>query len=312
MSRISARCARSASLFALVIVAACGETTANQSGRLTLLLTDAPGDFKHAVVTIDQIYMQSSAGSEGGRVILRDEDVTTDLLTLANSTDELVTEAVLPAGSYSELRFVISGAYIEVENVDGTTSIYASSPNYAGLPAGTQVTGSLQMPSFAQSGLKVKLPGDAVEVGGEEKVLLVDFDVSRSFGKLAGNSGQWVMTPVLEATTFAVSASISATVSKADSVSFPQINGAAATLGGFQAVLTTAAGSQELAALTDANGDGTFEAQFRYVAPGDYQLDLRAPSDSIQFTTTPGRPAPVTLTSGQSASTAFVITSARK
>lgn len=313
MFSVSARLVRRTSLLGLVLLgAACGDTTASRSGSLTLLLTDAPGDFKHAVVTIDQIYMQRSAGDEQGRIVLRDEDVTTDLLTLANSTAELVAGAVLPAGSYHELRFVISGAYIDVENEDGSTSIYASSPDYAGLPAGAQVAGALQMPSFAQSGLKVKLPGDAVEIAGEEKVVLVDFDVSRSFGKLAGASGRWVMTPVLEATEFAVSASINATVSKADTVTFPQINGTAVTLANFQAVLTTAAGSEELLPLTDANGDGTFEAQFRYVAPGAYQLDLRAPSDSIQFTTAPARPAAVSVTSGTPATTAFVVTSAKK
>lgn len=304
---------RSALLGLVLLGTACGDTTASQSGRLTVLLTDAPGDFVKAVVTIDQIYMQRSEGEDGGgRIVLRDEDVTTDLLTLANSTAELVTDAVLPAGSYRELRFVISGGYIEVENADGSTSIYASSPDYVGLPAGATVAGALQMPSYAQSGLKVKLRGDAVEVSGEEKVLLVDFDVSRSFGKQAGASGMWVMTPVLEATEFAVSASISATVSLADTVTLPQINATAVTLAGFQAVLTTAAGSEELGALTDANGDGTYDVQFRYVAPGEYKLDLRAPSDSIVFTTTPARPATVTVTSGAGASTAFVITSAKK
>ena len=52
-------------------------------------------------------------------------------------------------------------------------------------------------PSYAESGLKVVLNGDALEVVGAQKVLLVDFDVEQSFGHQAGQSGQWVMHPVL-------------------------------------------------------------------------------------------------------------------
>jgi hypothetical protein len=311
MSYLANRLMRGAALLALALSAACTESTnSSEPGRLSILLTDAPGDFVHAVVTIDQIYLQPGEG-DGGRIVLRDEDVTTDLLTLANSTASLVSEAVVPAGSYSQLRFVISGAYIEVENADGTTSIYATSPSYAGLPVGADVDGDLQMPSFAQSGLKVKLPGDAMNVAGGDKILLVDFDVSRSFGKQAGNSGKWVMTPVLEATEFAMTSNLTVTVTKADTVTFPQINAAAVTLANFQAVLKTAAGSEEALPLTDANGDGTFEAPFRFLAPGAYTLDLRAPSDSVVFTTNPARPVAVTVGTGSQAQ-ALVVTSARK
>ena len=187
---------------AVVLLAgvSCDSPTALQTGKLSLLLTDAPGDVLKAVVTIDQIYLQSSDDSTAGRIILRDADVTTDLLTLVDSTQSLIADVVIPAGSYSQLRFVISGAYLEVEgDVAGTTTIYASSPTYAGLPVGSVVGGELQMPSFAQSGLKVQLPGDALVVGDDASVtLVVDFDVAQSFGKAAGGSNRWVMSPVLK------------------------------------------------------------------------------------------------------------------
>jgi hypothetical protein len=249
---------------------------------------------------------------EGGRVILRDTPITTDLLTLANSTAELVKDATLPAGTYSQLRFVISGGYVEVENADGSTSIYASSPTYEGLPAGAKVAGSLQMPSFAQSGLKVNLPGGGVKIDGEQKVVLVDFVVSESFGKAAGASGKWVMHPVLKATSFSTTGGLGVTLAKADTVTLPSINNTPITLGQFKAVLVTETGGREEQALTDANLDGTFEASFKYVAPGNYTVDFVAPSDSVLFTTTPTRPAPVTIGSGGTASLAAVLTSAKK
>lgn len=177
---------------------ACDSPTGLGSGTMNLYLTDAPGDVLSAVVTIDEIYLQPDSGSDAGRIVLRTEDVTTDLLTLVDSTHVLIEGVEIPEGQYGQLRFVISGAYIAVEGEGGATEIYASSPTYAALPEDAVVTGSLQMPSFAQSGLKVKLPGDAIVVDDNGVVsLVVDFDVAQSFGQLAGASGQWVMTPVL-------------------------------------------------------------------------------------------------------------------
>ena len=168
---------------ALVGFVACSDSTGVDSGKISILLTDAPGDVKSAVVTISQIYLQGS-----GRVVLRDDPVTIDLLELADSTAMLVDEATVPAGAYSQLRFVVTDAYIEVENADGTTSIYASSPGYAALPLGSRVAGELQMPSLAQSGLKVNLPGGEIRISGDQRILLVDFDVAQSFGHVAHSS----------------------------------------------------------------------------------------------------------------------------
>ncbi len=184
---------------ATLTAVSCDSPTALRTGELSLLLTDAPGDVVAAVVTIDQIYLQADEDSDGGRIILRDEPVTTDLLTLVGTTLSLIEDVEIPEGQYGQLRFVISGAYIEVEGEAGATTIYASSPTYAGLPEGATVGGSLTMPSFAQSGLKVNLPGDVLVIDADGKVtLVVDFDVAQSFGQMAGGSGQWVMTPVLQ------------------------------------------------------------------------------------------------------------------
>jgi hypothetical protein len=188
-----------AAALALVLSAsACDSATGLRTGTLSMYLTDAPGDVVAAVVTIEEIYL-TSGDEENPRITLRDIPFTTDLLTLVDSTHLLLEDVEIPAGSYGQLRFVISGAYIEVEGDGGANAIYASSPTYAGLPESATVTGTLQMPSLAQSGLKVNLPGDALVVAADGAVsLIVDFDVSQSFGQLAGGSGMWVMTPVLQ------------------------------------------------------------------------------------------------------------------
>jgi hypothetical protein len=181
-------------LLATAVLAGCSDNTgSNGSGRVTLLLTDAPGDVVAAVVTISSVTLQG----DDGQTLLLDAPFTTDLLDLAGTTATLAEDVVVPNGKFHELRFVITGGYVEVDNGDSTTSIFASSPSYSGLPAGATVTGSLQMPSLGQSGLKVKVPGDLLVVDDDEHVILVDFDASQSFGHAAGNSGQWVMHPVI-------------------------------------------------------------------------------------------------------------------
>src|SRR5687767_2941740 len=291
-------------LFALGALGACADSTGVRPGKISILLTDAPGDVKAAVVTISEIYLQGS-----GRIVLRDTQVTIDLLTLAGSTAMLVDEATVPAGTYSQLRFVVTDAYIEVENADGTTSIYASSPGYAGLPSGARVAGELQMPSFAQSGLKVDLPGGSVRIDGDQRILLVDFDVAQSFGHAAGGSGRWVMHPVIHATDFVASGTLTVTLRPAQGVTLPTINTHQVTLGEFKAALLNAAGSREELAMADANGDGVYEAVFRFLMPGAYSLDLAGPA-TINFVTTPARPLAIQVGSGATVTSDFTLTSA--
>ncbi len=61
-----------------VLAAGCGDSpTGGNPGdqaRVTVRLTDAPGDFKAAVVTISEINLQGN-----GKVVLSSEPVTTDL-----------------------------------------------------------------------------------------------------------------------------------------------------------------------------------------------------------------------------------------
>lgn len=184
---------------ATIVLAGCDSTGSNGSGHVSLLLTDAPGDVVAAVVTISAVHLQGDHGD----VVLLNTPFTTDLLDLAGTTTTLAADIDVENGRYRELRFIVTGGYVEVDNGDGTTSFYASSPNYAGLPPGAIVAGNLQMPSFGSSGLKVKLPGDLVVVEGDDHVFLVDFDASQSFGHLAGNSAMWVMHPVIQATELA-------------------------------------------------------------------------------------------------------------
>jgi hypothetical protein len=100
----------------------------------------------------------------------------------------------VPAGAYGQLRFVVSGACILVEGATGNT-VYKTSPEFE-CPAQGDAEGLLIAPSFDASGLKVEF-GGSLELAEGETTLLVDFDVAQSFGQVAGQSGSWVMTPVI-------------------------------------------------------------------------------------------------------------------
>ncbi|HYG70136.1 MAG TPA: DUF4382 domain-containing protein, partial [Anaeromyxobacteraceae bacterium] len=99
-----------------VLLAACGGN--DDTGTVTLKLTDAPGDFTAAVVTIEKVYLAGGDETDAP-VVLFEGKRTVDLLSLANETTDLVTDAVVPSGRYGQLRFVITGGYVAVEQEDG-------------------------------------------------------------------------------------------------------------------------------------------------------------------------------------------------
>lgn len=291
-------------LLALIGFLGCSDSSSpGGTGKLTLLLKDAPGDIQAAVVTIAEVNLQGS----GGTTVLRDTPVTTDLLTLATDVETLVDGAILPAGTYTQLRFVITGAYIQVDNGDGTSSIYASDPDYEGLPVGAVVTGDLQMPSFSTSGLKVTLPGNALTiVNDEEETLLVDFDVSQSFGHPAGNSGKWVMHPVIKATSITTTGSAAIALTLGAAVTLP----GGATLADFSATLTGDDGIPHTVDFADPLVTGTFTAKFFLLAPGDYTLVVTLPAGVATMATDPALPAGLTVQAGETTALSFTVTGA--
>ena len=167
----------------------CDSQSPNGTTSLSVRLKDAPGDVQHAFVTITEVDLVGS----GGVQVLTQTPVTTDLLTLATDAITLVQDAEVPSGSYHELRFKISGACVAVDDGNGGSTVYATA-DYDASPCGGSASGTLRAPSYAQSGLKVKLADGALELTGPAKILLVDFDVTQSFGHEANG---WVMHPVV-------------------------------------------------------------------------------------------------------------------
>ncbi len=292
------------------LLAACSSGSGSTS-KVSLLLTDSSADLSAAVVTVSEIDL---VGSDGSNVVLYapQNPQPTSLLTLANDTATMADGVDVPVGTYTQLRFVITGGYIAVKQPSGPDLVYASSPTYAGLPAGTTADGTLQMPSYGTSGLKVNLPAGSQTVGTAAKILLVDFDVGQSFGQDAGASGMWVMHPVMTATELEFSGTVNVTLALANGVTLP----AGAALTGFSAVLTNSGGSPKTNSIALSNG--VYGTSFPYLIPGSYTLTLEYPATTLvptppvtSFTTSPAIPVTVTVASGQPTSESFTITAAQ-
>lgn len=284
------------SLAAVLALGACDESpTGDDAGSMSLMITDAPGDFLEAIVTIERVELLRSdaegAGEEeeDGRIVLLDQPWTGNLIELSNDVAELTAEVTVPGGSYSQLRFVISGGCIEVETESGS-DVYASS----GYTECGAADGNLQLTSLATSGLKVNLPG-GFRIDGDRRIVLVDFDVSESFGHVAGNSGQWVMHPVIRATDVVLSGNLDVSLLVADSVDLPR----ELTADSFAIRIDDEAPVPVI--------DGV--ASFGFVVPGTYTVDLVSP-DSVTVTTNPALPLEIEIGSAEDATAEITITSA--
>ncbi len=177
----------------LLLTTACDSTSSpniNQNSTLSVYLKDGPGSVDSVWVQIDEIMLM---GDSGPVSVL---DSPTDLINvtaLQDSVTTLTADMQIDSGTYHEVRFVLGGAVLETSGGDVYVMGDATPPN------GMEATGTLQCPSCAQSGLKVKLSG-GVQISGGSNGLLLDFDVAESFGHVAGKSGKWVMHPVIHGT----------------------------------------------------------------------------------------------------------------
>ncbi len=283
-------------LAATLAMLASGCGSSQGSGKVTLLLKDAPApDVRAAVVTITEVVL---TGDSGKVVLPVANPGPTNLLTLANDVMTLVDGATVPAGTYSKVGFVITGGYLDV---GGT--IYAS-PDYDGVPAELTVGGELQMPSYGQSGLKVILPGDQLVVGEGAQTWLLDFDVSQSFGHGTGTD-KWVMHPVIKGTPLEQTGSVTVALGLDSEIYLPE----EISPGSFTATLTPVAGGDAKALPLGDLGDGTFGATFQYLTAGDYQIAIQPPAALSEVSLTPAMPATVTLTGGGAERFDFLLTS---
>ena len=170
----------------LLVACGGGGSDSSATGTLRLSLTDAPAcGYDSVFVTVERVRVHksgSAADSDGGwsEVVLAPAQ-RVDLLTLTNGTLLPLGQTALPAGTYTQMRLVLS------PNSSSTPLANAIKPT-----GGTEI--ALTTPSGAQSGLKMNIN---IDVAADKVAdFAIDFDACKSFVK-AGNSGQYLLKPML-------------------------------------------------------------------------------------------------------------------
>ncbi|MES2800624.1 MAG: DUF4382 domain-containing protein [Bacteroidota bacterium] len=143
--------------------------------KMTVRMTDAPGDFEHVFVDVQEVQVHySGGGNPGAWVSLQTNAGIYDLLTLQNGiTTVLAPNTVIPSGKITQIRLILNTQNSVV--VDGLTF-------------------PLQTSSATQTGLKINL--NTVLDPGEDYEVLLDFDAEKSI-VLEGN-GSYSLKPTIK------------------------------------------------------------------------------------------------------------------
>lgn len=181
-------------LLALAALTACDDSITEtpepgQARTLSVYLTDAPGDVDSVWVEVEDVVLH---GQGGGVSLLEAPTELLNITALRDSAALLVADVEVDSLEYRQIRFIIGDAVLETSA--GEVYVLGDAEH----PGGVAATGTLVCPSCDQSGIKVKLDG-ALRMEEGENGLLLDFDVSQSFGHQAGQSGKWIMHPVIHA-----------------------------------------------------------------------------------------------------------------
>jgi hypothetical protein len=272
----------------LATLTGCADSTAATTGRLSVMLTDAPFPFDDVaradmhVVRIDARLAESSeaeaaalAGTEDdaelenhdprrGWVTVATPDRTIDLLALQNGTTTNLGQVVLPTGRYRGFRLVLDTDRSSVTLKDGTVLQGNAQPG-------------IVWPSAGRSGVKLNL-AQAVNLVESGTVLVVDFDLGNSFvlrGNVITENGL-LFKPVIRATARDVTGSVAGTLrcaSASDAAGTPVVGGSVELLKAGTTLTDTDPANVVSTSTTDVGG----EFRFAYALPGSYALRATRP-----------------------------------
>ena len=158
--------------------------------RIIVTLTDSPGDYEAVNVDIQEIEVHASEGDQqsGWVSLIIDNPGVYDLLELTNGTEALLTDTEFPSGRISQMRLILGdNNTLEIDSM----------------------MIELTVPSGSESGLKLQINETLLE--GVTYEFKLDFDAAKSVVK-AGNSGSYLLKPVIRVITEATSGAIKGTV----------------------------------------------------------------------------------------------------
>ena len=170
----------------------CSEDKISNTAKVQLKLIDAPGDYEEVNVEIIDIQYNSSGTEDGWTSFtpVGGYPINIDLTELIAGNSLLLADEIIPSGMLKQIRLVLS---------DNNTLVIegVASPVH------------LDTPSAQQSGLKLNL--ETILEAGFSYTFILDWDVQKSIVK-AGNSGKYILKPVIRVNTEVNSGSISGKV----------------------------------------------------------------------------------------------------
>lgn len=226
-----------------ILMAGCDSGSDTGSGTLTVEMADAPIDSADAVNVFVERVEVNKEGNPEGWTVLNEPQQTYNLLELTNGATAVIGSDELEAGTYQQIRLVLSEDGHSVE-VDG--NVY-----------------DMFVPSGAQTGVKLNVNAEIQE--DIEYVLLLDFDASRSVVKAGENpQNPYLLNPVIKATEKAITGNIEGTVDPADA----------------QPVVYAIAGSDTLASTVADTSSGYFK--LIGLEEGAYSVSINPRNDNYQ------------------------------
>jgi hypothetical protein len=225
-------------ILAVTVLYSCSNDDSNggdDSARVKVRMTDAPGDYKSVFVNVTDVMIKSDASASEEEAWVSLTGVQTgmyDLLTLTGGVTQLLADAEVEAGYLSEIRLVLGDDNYLILNDDSRQE--------------------LSTPSAQQSGLKIKV--DQELEAGQEYEFLLDFDVDKSIVS-AGNSGGFILKPVIRATATAETGTIIGEVHPTN----------------FQSEITAQNATTTISAYTNANGEFALNG----VPAGIYKVTIK-------------------------------------
>jgi hypothetical protein len=182
-------------IFAILCFMACDTKDdsvpmTNQTSKIAVRLTDAPGDYDKVNLEVIDVLIKSNENSDdnGWVSIGANKPVLYNVLNLTGGINALIADTWVPSGYLGQIRLLLGENNTVVVN---------------------GVTHPLKTPSAQQSGLKLKV-NQTLEPGIFYDFTL-DFDVDKSIVK-AGNSGIYNLHPVIRVSTIATSGVIKGSV----------------------------------------------------------------------------------------------------
>lgn len=186
-------------LVASVIFSGCNTSADTGSGTLEVLLHDAPANYDAVNVFIESVEV-NNASTDTGWVEINSPQESFDLLALTNGAMAPLGSAQLEAGTYQQIRLILSrnGHSVVVDGVEH----------------------DLFVPSGEQTGIKLNVNAEIEP--DITYTLLLDFDAARSVVE-GGNeqSGiEYLLKPVIRATSEAITGNIAGVVEPVDAEPF--------------------------------------------------------------------------------------------